>query len=61
MITWEDFKKNKHYDIPDKYQITDIICPKCGKPVFQDTSTILTTYPPKLVYVCLSCNWMDYI
>jgi len=60
MITWEDFKNNIHKDIPSKYQITQIICPKCGKPLYRDQSIVLTTYPPQFSYVCLSCNWVGY-
>lgn len=60
MITWEDFKKNTQYDIPDRYQPTEISCPKCGNQLCKDISQVLTTYPPKFMYKCFACNWVGY-
>ena len=58
-ITWEDFQKglNNLNKIEDKYSITNIECPKCGKFIYKNNMMVLTSYPPKTLYECLECGW----
>lgn len=39
---------------------TDIECPECGKPLYKRTDIVLSSYPPKYEYKCLSCDWSGY-
>lgn len=58
MITWEQFKKGDTGDEDrPNYQITDIICPQCGEPLYMYTGIVLTTYPAQYRYECLKCGW----
>ena len=52
-MKWEDFEK----EYPDTSTFTNLIhtnieCPKCGKPLFQRTDIVLTTWPAQYVYKC---------
>ena len=61
MISWEDFNK---YELPDylfsNKKKTDIVCPKCGAPVYMRTDIVLTSYPAQYQYECEKCNWIGY-
>jgi len=62
-MTWEEYQKVNPWNILElnnsNKEKTDIICPKCGKPVYVRTDIIKTSYPPKRQYEC-DCGWVDY-
>ena len=37
-------------------ELTDIVCPNCGRKIYFNTTIILTSYPAKYHYWC-SCGW----
>lgn len=60
MMTWEEFKERRQYEFTragGAYEMTDIKCPDCGKPLFRYTAGILAIYPPQYRYDCLECKW----
>lgn len=54
-MEWEEFKTNRTF-IDDGQVETTLICPRCGKRVYLDNSTVLTSYPPQYRYWC-KCGW----
>lgn len=52
-ITWEDYQM---VDKPLTVK-TNILCPKCNKPLIKDKHIVLTTYPCKYRYFCEECGW----
>ena len=60
--SWNDFCNDKWngFRWPEKYEATNIACPKCGHAVFRDTMIVLASYPPKSQYECKHCGWIGY-
>lgn len=54
-ITWEEHKSM----IPSLIERTNILCPKCNKPLMKDASIVLTTYPEQYRYFCEDCGWQE--
>lgn len=41
---------------------TNIACPKCsGEMLFEDSGTVLLSWPPKKSVYCPACNHRDYM
>lgn len=57
-ITWDEFnkKQDKFYTLSN-YQITNILCPECGKPLFKHLGAVLTSHPIMYRYDCKECGW----
>lgn len=57
-MNWEDFKNdtttNTYFN--DGHILTDIDCPKCGKKIYYNSLTTLTSDPPQYQYWC-ECGW----
>ena len=60
MKTWEEFKNQSTIKTIGygQYQIMDVACPKCGKPIYKDLTCVLASYPPQHRYICLDCGWV---
>ena len=60
-MEWSEYQKQRSANINlSKWEITEIICPECGEPVYRDKSIVLTSYPVQYSYNCLNCGWHDY-
>lgn len=57
-IKWADFNPEPIREVTEKP--TNIECPKCGERLIKRLDLILTSNPPKYVYVCRYCNWGGY-
>lgn len=58
-MTWREFNEQPINFVGDRYKLTEIECPKCGKKIYYDSGVILTSYPAKYYYWC-RCGWSDY-
>ena len=47
-ITWEDYVAQPPSYVDGK-ELTNITCPACGRYIYRDRSTVLTTYPPQFL------------
>lgn len=57
-ITWEDYQKNDKMNCQAiTRESTNIKCPKCGKLIYRNVQTVLTTYPVQYRYECDACGW----
>lgn len=57
-ITWEEFTNNSIAVASDsKYQVTNILCPKCNKPLYKYLGAVLSSYPAQYRYDCKNCGW----
>ena len=56
-MTWEEFLDETV--ALTKQVRTNILCPKCKRPIYMDETMILTSYPAKHRYWC-SCGWVGY-
>lgn len=57
-MKWEDFNaitEEAKLEMKGQYK-TDIECPKCGAPIYYDSTMVLTSYPEKFKYWC-KCGW----
>ena len=55
-MSWEDFLDIKIDSTYTGQALTDIECPKCGRNIYLDKTSVLTTYPCTFRYWC-SCGW----
>ena len=62
-MEWEEYKLQKKDSFKlkgiNEWVGTDIRCPKCGSMVFKNIGTVLSCYPAKYKYGCVSCDWTD--
>lgn len=62
-MTWEEAQKTREKELAEtdcgNREQTDIECPKCGKMIWRRTDIVLTSYPPKSIYECISCGWSE--
>ena len=56
-ITWEAHKSMVTPSYTSLVKRTNILCPKCNKPLMKDASIALTTYPAQYRYFCEECGW----
>jgi len=56
-MKWKDFNENTESAFGKWYLETDIECPKCGKHLYLDRMTVLTSIPPQYQYICCGCHW----
>lgn len=59
-MKWEEFEKmyleTQAYTNRKK---TDVECPKCGKPLWERTDIVLTSWPAQYQYEC-DCGFVGY-
>ena len=61
LVSWEDWSRQRTNTINFNYrELTQIACPRCGKPVYRRNDIVLTTYPAQYQYECDNCNWVGY-
>lgn len=63
-MKWDEYQIKKYetfnaFGDGQTWLKTDIECPKCGEPIYVNTSVVLTTYPPKYKYQCNKCKWTE--
>ena len=58
-ITWEMFIQGIKNLEDNKYELTNIECPKCQEKLYRRTDVVFTSYPPKYKYVCKKCGWAE--
>jgi len=59
-MKWEDFKEMyPNTSAFTNLVRTDIECPKCGKPLFERTDIVLTSWPAQYQYEC-TCGFVGY-
>ena len=58
-ITWEAHKSMVTQSYTSLVRRTNILCPKCNKPLMKDESVVLTTYPAQYRYFCEDCGWSE--
>lgn len=56
-ITLEEHKSMIQHSYTSLVKRTNILCPKCNKPLMKDESIILTSYPAQYRYFCEDCGW----
>lgn len=60
MISWNEYKNiTPPEHIFTGRELTDVACPKCGKPLYRRTDIVLTSYPAQYQYEC-ECGWVGY-
>lgn len=60
--TLDDYKaRQPKPNIPSRYRPTGVACPNCGNEMVQDTMVVLTSMPPKKLFVCQSCGQNEYV
>ena len=59
MQDWEEYSvQNERITTGSiQWEKVDVRCPKCGEPIYKNTTEILTSYPPQYQYKCFKCGW----
>ena len=62
MTDWRTYVSQRMEEIEATDQPIEraIMCPRCGAPVYKDTTTILMTNPPQYEYFCKECDWSEF-
>lgn len=59
-MKWEQFKNmGMSETIFPNLAKTNVECPNCGKPLYQRTDIVLTSYPAQYQYEC-ECGFVGY-
>ena len=58
METLEEFNKRQaqKYRLT-RYRLNNIICPKCGRELYDDTNIMLASHPPQIPIMCFYCDY----
>ena len=60
VITWEQFTNPEPTNVwTINRQITNILCPKCGKLIYKRTDIVYASFPPQNRYEC-DCGWVGF-
>lgn len=57
--SWYEFCAEEQLK-PEGTELTAIACPNCGRALYKDVRTVLTSLPPKHRYFCIACAWSGY-
>ena len=56
LISWDDFLRRKRPEL-ERWKLTAVACPVCGRGLYMDAMVELASLPPKHTYMCKHCNW----